>query len=113
MGINSSLNRTDYKKSILYKFIKQLDLQMFAIIGLAFLFVFSYLPITATNEVFNKLHHYNISQKEKPMKKMQSLISLCCRLIRIVYSLITKGQRFDPERLLKDIHRNHEVPVAA
>ena len=71
------------------------------------------LPITATNEVFNTLHHYNISQKEKPMKKMQSLISLCCRLIRIVYSLITKGQRFDPERLLKDIHRNHEVPVAA
>ena len=45
MGINSSLNRTDYKKSILYKFIKQLDLQMFAIIGLAFLFVFSYLPM--------------------------------------------------------------------
>ena len=71
------------------------------------------LPMTAKNEVFNKLHHYNISQKERPMKKMQSLIALCCRLIRIVYSIITKEQRFDPDRLLKDIHRNGEVPVAA
>lgn len=71
------------------------------------------LPIVATNEVFNKLHHDNISQKERPMKKMQSLIALCCRLIRIVYSLITKDQEFDPDKLIRDIHRDDALQGAA
>ena len=71
------------------------------------------LPVVATNEVFNKLHHYNIKEKEKPMKKMQSLIALCCRLIRIVYTLITKEQKFDADKLLSDIHRNNTLQEAA
>lgn len=71
------------------------------------------LPIVATNEVFNKLHHDNISQKERPMKKMQSLIALCCRLIRIVYSLITKDEEFDPDKLIRDIHIDDALQSAA
>ena len=34
---------------------------------------------------------------------MQSLIALCCRLIRIVYTLITKEQKFDADKLLEAI----------
>lgn len=41
--MDTSLKRK--KNSTFYKFIKQLDLQMFAFIGLAFLVVFSYLPM--------------------------------------------------------------------
>lgn len=40
-----SVNQKNFRRSNLYKFIKQLDLQMFAFIGLAFLIVFSYLPM--------------------------------------------------------------------
>ncbi|NLN64949.1 MAG: IS110 family transposase [Clostridiaceae bacterium] len=70
------------------------------------------LPLTAKNAEFNALHKYNIKEKENPLKKMQSLIALCGKLIRIVYTLVTKDVKYDPERLLKDIHRD-EVPKAA
>jgi transposase len=71
------------------------------------------LPIAATNEVFNKLHHDNISRKENPMKKKQSLIALCCRLIRIVYSIITNDQKFDPDKLIRESRRDDVLQGAA
>lgn len=71
------------------------------------------LPIAATNEVFNKLHHDNISRKENPMKKKQSLIALCCRLIRIVYSIITNEQKFDPDKLIRESRRDDVLQGAA
>ena len=63
------------------------------------------LPLVATNEVFNRLHHDNINRKSRPMKRKQSLIALCCRFIRIAYALVTKNERYDPEKLLSDIYR--------
>jgi transposase len=69
------------------------------------------LPMTAKNEEFSELHKYYTTRKENPLKKMQSLMALCSKLIRIVYTLVTEDVKYDPEKMLKDIHRN-EVPVA-
>ena len=40
---------------------------------------------------------------------MQSIIALCGKLIRIMYTLVTKNEKYDPERMLGDIHREEHV----
>jgi transposase len=64
------------------------------------------LPLTAKNSEFNALHKYNTIERENPLKKMQSLIALCCKLIRIIYTLVMKDVKYDPEKMLKDIRRD-------
>lgn len=70
------------------------------------------LPMTAKNEEFNGLHKYYTTRKENPLKKMQSLVVLCCKLIKVVYKLVTEDVKYDPKKMLKDIHRD-ETPKAA
>ena len=45
------------------------------------------------------------------LKKKQSIIALCCKLIRVFFALATKDEDYDPVRLLGDIH--HPVAAAA
>jgi len=70
------------------------------------------LPMTAKNAEFNALHKHNTTRKENPLKKKQSLIALCNKLIRIAYTLITKNVKYDPAKMLSDIHRNAEQSAA-
>ena len=70
------------------------------------------LPMTAKNAEFNALHKYNTTRKENPLKKKQSLIALCNKLIRVAYTLITKNVKYDPVKMLSDIHRNAELTAA-
>lgn len=67
------------------------------------------LPMTAKNAEFSALHKYNTTQRENPLKKKQSLIALCNRLIRVAYTLITKNVKYDPAKLLGDIHRQPKL----
>jgi len=61
------------------------------------------MPIVAKNDEFKLLHMHYITRKKNPLKKKQSLILLCCKLIRIFYALINKRVAYSPERLLKNI----------
>ena len=69
------------------------------------------LPMTAKNKEFNELHKYYTTRKDNALKKMQSLVVLCCKLIKVVYKLVTEDVKYDPEKMLKDIHRD-EAPAA-
>lgn len=62
--------------------------------------------MTAKNVEFNALHVYYTTRKENPLKKKQSLTALCCKLIRVIYTLITKDVEYEPTKLLGDIRRN-------
>lgn len=42
---------------------------------------------------------------EKNIKKMQSLIAVACKAIRVFYAILTKGEDYDSERMLRDIKR--------
>ena len=46
------------------------------------------------------------------MKKMQSVIAVACKLIRIFYTILTKGVDYDGQRMLADIVRP-EMQLAA
>ncbi len=70
------------------------------------------LPMTAKNAEFNALHKYNTTKKENPLKKKQSLIALCNKLIRVAYTLITRNVKYDPAKMLSDIHRSAAATAA-
>lgn len=71
------------------------------------------LPVVATNEAFNQLHRYNITLKEKPLKRMQSLIALCHKLIKIIYRLVINNEMYNPSKMLQDIHRGTTSQIIA
>ena len=63
------------------------------------------IPLLATNDAFHSLHVYYTTRKQNPPKKKQSVIAICCKLVRIFYALLTKGTAFDSSKMLGDIHR--------
>ena len=44
-----------------------------------------------------------MTRTENPLKKMQSLTVIACKLLRIIFTILKKGVHFDPERMLRDI----------
>jgi hypothetical protein len=71
------------------------------------------MPLVAKNCAFKALHHYYTKRSSNPLKKMQSLIALCGKLIRILFGVLKKGHRFSEEKMLQDIPRFTEVSLAA
>ena len=64
------------------------------------------IPLLATNDEFRSLHEYYTTRAENPLKKKQSAIALCGKLIRVFYVVLTKGVVYDGQKMLADIHRN-------
>ncbi|HZJ82769.1 MAG TPA: IS110 family transposase [Clostridia bacterium] len=61
------------------------------------------MPLVAKNDEFKILHKHYTTRRENPLKKKQSLILLCCKLIRIFYALINKRVAYSPKKLLTNI----------
>lgn len=57
-------------------------------------------------EEFKELHVYYTTRPENPLKKMQSLIVIACKLLRVIYTILTKGVAYDPKKMLMDIRRS-------
>ena len=56
-------------------------------------------------EEFKELHLYYTTRTDNPLKKMQSLIVIACKLLRVIYTILTKGTNYDPKKMLMDIRR--------
>ena len=63
------------------------------------------ISLIARNEEFKEVHRYYRTRKEKPLKKMQSVIVVACKAIRIFYAILTKGVTYDGAKMLQDIKR--------
>ncbi len=66
---------------------------------------FAMIAILAHNPEFRLLHQRNLTRENNPLNKMQSIVALCGKLIRIFYALLSKGVDYDPEKMLNDIHQ--------
>ncbi|GGE17969.1 hypothetical protein GCM10011571_19710 [Marinithermofilum abyssi] len=64
------------------------------------------LPLTAHNPEFRALHRYLTTRPENPLKKMQSLIALCCKFVRMLFTLGKKQRTYDAHRMLGNIRRS-------
>ena len=57
------------------------------------------------NQEFREIHLYFTTRKDNPLKKMQSLMAVAGKIIRVFYGMVRTGASYDPERLLRDIRR--------
>jgi transposase len=71
------------------------------------------LPVVAKNNEFKELHKYYTTRAINPLKKKQSLIVLCGKLIRVFYALMTMDVEYSPEKMLGDIKRPQGMTKAA
>lgn len=55
------------------------------------------------NAEFRAIHEYYRTKKENPLKKMQSVVAVACKVIRVFYTILTKGVDYDAAGLLGDI----------
>ena len=68
--------------------------------------------VVAHAEEFRELHIYYTTRPENPLKKMQSLIVIACKLLRIIYTILKTGAIYDPKKMLMDIRRQEKQEVA-
>ena len=71
------------------------------------------LCVVSKNAEFKEIYEYYRTRKENPLKKMQALIAVACKLIRVFYVILTKGVAYDGTKMLNDIHRRQETEKAA
>lgn len=62
---------------------------------------------------YKQLHEYYTTRADNPLKKMQSLIVIACKILRVIYTILKTGTNYDPEKLLKDIKRPCKAEVQA
>ena len=62
---------------------------------------------------FKELHAYYTTRKDNPLKKLQSLIVIACKILRVIFAILTKGTPYDPKKLLGDIVRPNERSIQA
>ena len=63
------------------------------------------LSLIGKNAEFKTIHEYYRTRKENPLKKMQSVVAIACKVIRIFYVILTKGVDYDPGKIMGDIRR--------
>ena len=64
---------------------------------------------------FKQMHEYYTTRSNNPLKKMQSLVVIACKILRVVYTILKTGTTYDPQKLLKDIKHpaTSQAPMAA
>lgn len=65
--------------------------------------------VVVHSEEFKSLHEYYTTRPENPLKKMQSLIAIACKLLRIIFTLLRTGAKYDPQKMMKDIKRPEQA----
>ncbi len=63
------------------------------------------ISVIGKNPEFKSIHEYYLTRTKNPLKKMQSVIAIACKLIRVFYMILTKGVDYDGQKMLNDIVR--------
>lgn len=70
------------------------------------------LPMVAKNAEFKALHHYYTKRKHNPLKKKQSIVALCGKLIRVLHTLGRKRICYNATDVLGPV-RQSQLQMAA
>ena len=63
------------------------------------------ISVIGKNAEFKEIHNYYRTRDVNPLKKMQSVIAVACKLLRVFYTILTKGVDYDGMKLMSDIRR--------
>lgn len=69
--------------------------------------------VVVHSDEFKELHVYYTTRTENPLKKMQSLIAIACKVLRVIYTILKKGTVYDPRKLKADIKRPFKLESVA
>lgn len=61
------------------------------------------MPMIRHNEAFRKLHHYYTNRQVNPLRKKQSIVVLCGKLLKVLHGMCTKHRAFDAQRMMRDM----------
>ncbi|AKN56151.1 Mobile element protein [Heyndrickxia coagulans] len=63
------------------------------------------MPMIRHNEAFRKLHEYYTytNRQVNPLRKKQSIVVLCGKLLKVLHGISTKHKPFDAQRMMRDI----------
>lgn len=61
------------------------------------------MPMIRHNEAFRKLHEYYTNRQVNPLRKKQSIVVLCGKLLKVLHGISTKYKAFDAQRMMRDI----------
>ena len=64
------------------------------------------IPILASNPEFRAIHQRNLTREKNPLNKMQSIVALCGKLVRIIYAILTKGHDYNANKMMSDMNRS-------
>lgn len=70
------------------------------------------LPMVAKNAAFKALHQYYTTRSQNPLKKKQSIIALCGKLIRVLFTLGTKEKVYNESDVIGPV-RQAQMQLAA
>lgn len=65
--------------------------------------------VVSHSSEFKEIHRYYTTRSKNPLKKMQSIIAVACKLVRVFYMILQTGATYDAAKLMGDIRR----PAAA
>ena len=72
------------------------------------------ISVIGRNEQFAEIYNYYLTRKNNPLKKLQAVIAIACKMIRVFYTILTKGVRYDGNKMIAGIKRPGEaVPAGA
>lgn len=63
------------------------------------------MSLVSKNPEFRALHAYYTTRKVNPLKKMQSLMAVAAKVLRVFYAMLTKEVDYDPRKMISDIKR--------
>jgi len=63
------------------------------------------ITMLATNQEFRAIHRRNLTRENNPLTKMESVIALCGKLIRVIFAILTKGNDYDAKKMMDDMTR--------
>ena len=67
------------------------------------------ISVIGKNKEFREIHDYYRTRKQNPLKKMQSVIAIACKLIRIFYTILEERSQY--ENWIASVLEGRTVPV--
>ena len=63
------------------------------------------ISLIGKNAEFREVYEYYRTRRENPLKKMQSVVAVACKILRVFYTILTKGVDYDAGKMMSDIRR--------
>ena len=68
------------------------------------------ISLIGQNAEFKEIHRYYLTRRNNPLKKMESVIAVACKALRVFYTILTKGVSYDGKLMLESIrHPENQV----